>query len=166
MFYRLITPKNIGCSTFFACVKTKTVFELFQKHHATNLAYVCLSSNVWSFGRLSNIACQTVILFLTNCNNLHHFTTQQHFLATRRSCLCISNNFIVPKCSTAMFLDVAKLSNINCKANLKCFRTMFDCLGRAWFHTVRWTKEPHGPSDRNHFPPCYQSCCYMALLNL
>ncbi len=54
---------------------SKKFFEDFQKHYATNFACFCFSSNVWSFGHLFNVVCQTFLLFLTNCNNLQHFNT-------------------------------------------------------------------------------------------
>ncbi len=120
-----------------SCLRqAKNVFELFQKHHATNFAYFCLSNNVWSFGRLSNIACQKFNLLLSCFNNLQHFGTQQLLSTTRRSCLRISKGFVVPKCWKKNVLGVAKRSNICCKANLKCWTNNVWLLGEGLLRLI------------------------------
>ncbi len=62
IFDRLPTSKTLVVQHF-KRVSSKKCFRTFSKHHATNFGYFCLSSNVWSFGCLSNISCQTFPLF-------------------------------------------------------------------------------------------------------
>ncbi len=76
--------------------------------------------------------CWSNISFVfTNCNSLQHFTAQQHFLATRRSCLCISNN-IGQQC----FWTWPNCQTFVAKQILNVGPTMFDRLARTLLYNV------------------------------